>query len=166
MRFDNDPVNEELYCVPIIRPRHRKPISFTVGTPNVRGVWTHWFGGKTVACNAPDDCAACEVNVKRIWAGHVLAYQHVDDAVCLVSFTLPTKDFLQMHETADEGLFGISCRLIRMGGRETGPVAGLFLGMDYDRPRLVMKRLEKLLNRLYADNANQRTVNLVRGPTP
>ena len=155
MQFDNRPKTEEMYCFPIVRPRHRHPVAFTVCTEALRGCWTHWFGGKTIACSAPMVCNACKVNVKKTWAGHVLAYRHEDDQLIMVVFTLPVKEFFQGHEDPRGSLMGLSCRLVRMGGRETGPIAAIYLGRDEGRKEQSIVVLEKVLNRLYADNANQ-----------
>lgn len=160
MRYDNDPTCEELYCVPIIRPRNRHPICFTVCVQGLRGCWTHWFGGKTIACNYPMACPPCDVNVKRTWAGHVLCYRHEDDQLCMAVFTKPTKTFFKGHEDPVGSIMGISCRLVRMGGRDTGPVAAVYLGRDVDRTEQKIGNLEKIMERLYADNANQRKVTL------
>lgn len=166
MRFDNDPSSDEMYCFPIIRPRHRQPICFTVCTEALRGCWTHWFGGKTIACAAPMQCEPCSVNVKKTWAGHVLCYRHEDDQLCMAVFTLPTKAFFARHEDLYGSILGMSCRLVRMGGRETGPVAAVYLGRDEDRKKQKMSVLEIVLERLYADNANQRKVNLRNSDRP
>jgi hypothetical protein len=166
MRFDNTPSSDEMYCFPIRRPRHRHPISFTVCTEELRGCWTHWYGGKTVACAQPMLCDPCEVNVKRTWAGHVLAYQHGDDQLIMVVFTLPVKEFFQGHMDKYGNIMGISCRLVRMGGRETGPVAAIYLGRDKDRTQQSIVVLEKVLHRLYADNANKHIVTLRSSDAP
>jgi hypothetical protein len=166
MRFENDPATNEMYCFPIIRPRHRKPISFTVATCSLRGCYTHWYGGKTIACCKPAPCEPCKVNVKTVWAGHVLAYRHEDDQVCMVTFTLPVKEFFKGHDVDDGGIFSLSCRLVRMGGRETGPIACLYLGRDKGRTMLKTSVLETVLTRLYADNSNQREVILNDGSSP
>jgi hypothetical protein len=78
----------------------------------------------------------------------------------MVVFTLPVKDFFKGHESDDGKVFSMSCRLVRMGGRETGPIACVYLGRDKARRMLKMSVLETVLSRLYADNANQRDVNL------
>jgi len=160
MQFDNDPVTNETYCFPIVRPRHRKPIAFTVATFALRGCWTHWYGGKTIACMKPAKCDPCGVNVKRTWFGHMLAYQHHDDELCMVVITLPTKAFFVKHQRDDGGIFSMSCRLVRMGGRETGPVAAIYLGHDEHRSQQKMGVLERVVERLYADNENKNKVQL------
>lgn len=166
MRFDDDPVTEEMYCFPIIRPRNRKPISFTVATSSLRGCYTHWYGGKTVACCQPAMCDPCEKNVKRVWQGHLLGYRHEDDQLCMIVFTLPVKEFFKGHARDDGGIFAMSCRLVRMGGRETGPVACVYLGFDEHRSIIKMSVLEKVITRLYADNANKQKVTLGREGRP
>lgn len=160
MRFDNHPASDEMYCFPIVRPRHKHPIDFTVATEALRGCWTHWFGGKTIACSRPMRCEPCEVNIKSVWAGHVLGYRHHDDQLIMVVFTLPVKEFFEGHQDKYGNIMGLSCRLVRMGGRETGPVAAIYLGRDKDRVQQPIAVLEKVLNRLYADNANSQTVLL------
>jgi hypothetical protein len=160
MRFENNPTSDEMYCFPIVRPRHKKPLAFTVATRCLRGVYVHWFGGKTIACCSPATCEACEANVKRVWTGHVLGYRHCDDQVCLVPFTLPTKEFFAGHAWDHDEIFSVSVRLVRMGGRESGPVACIYLGRDRDRTMIKMEVLETILERLYADNANKRTVQI------
>ena len=105
-------------------------------------------------------CDPCKVNVKKTWAGHVLAYRHDDDQLIMVVFTLPVKEFFEGHQDKYGNIMGVSCRLVRMGGRETGPVAAIFLGRDVGRTQQPMAVLEKVLNRLYADNANKQKVML------
>lgn len=166
MRFDNSPLTDEMYCFPIRRPRHRHPIAFTVCTEALRGCWTHWYGGKTIACNTPMKCDPCGVNVKKVWAGHVLAYLHDDDQLCMVVFTLPVKEFFESHQDPRGDIMGLSCRLVRLGGRETGPVAAVYLGRDQDRVQQPMQVLEKVLNRLYADNSNKALVTLRSSDSP
>jgi hypothetical protein len=78
----------------------------------------------------------------------------------MVIFTLPVKEFFKGHEKDDGGIFGISCRLVRMGGRESGPIACVYLGRDQGRTMIKTPVLEKVLRRLYADNANKREVFL------
>lgn len=166
MQFHNNPPTDEMYCFPIVRPRHRHPICFTVATEALRGCYTHWYGGKTIACSAPMLCDQCEVNVKKVWAGHVLAYRHDDDQLVMVVFTLPVKEFFDGHQDKFGNLMGVSCRLVRMGGRETGPVAAVYLGRDENRVEQKMCVLERVLNRLYADNANKQKVSLRRSDSP
>lgn len=162
MRFTNDPPTEEQYCFPIVRPRLRNPITFTVGCKELRGCYTHWYGGKTIACCSPAMCDACELNVKQTWQGHVIAHRHEDDHLVLVVFTLPVKQFFKKHLCQSDGVFGVSCRLLRMGNRETGPIGCQYLGRDTDRPVVSLIALEKVVTRLYADNGNQREVHLER----
>lgn len=165
MRFDDNPQNDEMYCFPIVRPRHRHPIAFTVCTETSRGCWTHWFGGKTIACSLPNQCEPCMVNVKRTWAGHLLAYRHEDDQIIMVIFTKPVQPFFVRHQDPQGHIMGVSCRLVRMGGRETGPVAAVYLGRDKDRQPQRMSVLETVINRLYSGNANKHKVKISESDT-
>lgn len=160
MLFVNDPPTTEMHCIPIVRPRKNNPLSVCCATRELRGCWTHWFGGKTIACCKPAMCDACEVNVKKTWCGHIVAYRLCDDAIVLVPFTLPVKQFLVGIQRTDYGLFGQQFRLTRMGGRETGPVGCTYLANDFGRTEVRMSALEKIVSRLYADNSNQQHVFL------
>jgi hypothetical protein len=160
MLFVNDPPTAEMHCFPIVRPRHRNPLSVVIATREWRGTWTHWYGGKTIACCLPATCEACEGNVKKVWQGHLLGYRLADDVLCMVVFTLAVKQFLVTVQREDKGIFGQSVRMTRMGGRETGPIGCTSLASDYGRDEVRMSALEKVVSRLYADNSNQREVIL------
>lgn len=160
MIFINDPSTADMHCVPIVRTRHKNPLSFTIATRELRGCYTHWFGGKTIACCLPAMCEACEVNVKKTWQGHLFGYRLNDDQLVLVVFTLPVKRFLVSIVRSDSGLYGQTVRFVRMGGRETGPIGCTWLGKDFDREQINMTALEKVIGRLYADNGNKQTVLL------
>lgn len=160
MKYDQNPTTDDSHCVPIVRPRLRHPISFSVANHDFRGLYTHWFGGSTIGCSSPATCEACEHNVKRVWIGHMLAYTLEDDRLVLISFTSPSVKIIRRYTRERNGIFGLKLRMVRMGGRETGPVGVSFLGHDDDRDRVTMSALEKILLRLYADNANRREVRL------
>ena len=120
--FVHHPETDTLYCFPIVRPRPRNPLSFTIVTREWRGLNTHWFGGKTVGCCQPAMCEACEVNVKKTWQGHLLGVRHEDDQLILVIFTGPVVAFLKGISRPKAQLVGAAVRLTRMGGRNTGPI--------------------------------------------
>lgn len=158
--FENHPAAADSYCFPIVRPAPKNPVALTVAVKQFRGLYTHWFGGKTIGCSHPGTCDACEHNVKRVWAGHLIGRRHSDDRYVLATFTSPCVAFFRQHERPHEDIFGMRMSFFRVGDRITSPIGCRIHGWDPNECAFGMNVLEKVLIRLYADNANRREVDL------
>lgn len=159
--FQNDPNDDCVQVFELWRPRLRHPLNFTACQRECRGIFTHWFGGKTIACCRTANCEACKENTKSTWTGHIIGQRHEDDKFGIAIFTKPCWQVLKQKRCEREGLLGLRIQLVRMGGRENGPIATNVGGRSTEGTEYAPWRLEKVLMRLYADNANKREVPLV-----
>lgn len=158
--FCNDPRGDSVQVFELCRVRLREPLNFTAVQREVRGLYTHWYGGKTIACCRTANCEACGENVKSTWAGHIIGRRHCDDKYVIVIFTKPVYEVLKKKKCEQNGLLALRVSLVRMGGRENGPIAVQTGGHDKEVMEYADWRLEKVLMRLYADNANKRDFKL------
>lgn len=158
--FDQEPSDAYTICYEICRPRPLSPLNVTIAQREYRGVWTHWFGGKTIACTRLPECPACNENCKCTWAGHIIGRRHEDDKYVLVVFTKPSLQRMNEGRQEGTGYLGLRVRFTRLGRKQTGPVSVYTAGHDRSIEEHAMSVTEKICLRLYADNANKREVKL------
>lgn len=158
MRFDDHPPAAESYCYPIVRCKPRYPLKVTLLQRQITGLWTHYWGGKTIACTGAKYCEACKEGCKLTWAGYILARRHDDDHKILCAVTRPVKTELDSMEDTRHALFGLRIRLIRVGRNLNSPVKCECFGRDLMNEEVPKTVTEVIMMRLFADNANKATV--------
>lgn len=158
--FDQNPPDDAVQTFELCRCRPRQPLNFTIAQREVRGLWTHWFGGKTIGCCNTNACEACGENTKRTWTGHVIGRRHEDDRYIIAIFTKPVWLILRSKACEVDGLLALRVSLQRLTGRGNGPIYTQTAGRDKEITEYAPWKLEKVLMRLYADNANKRDLRL------
>lgn len=164
--FCNDPPESETRCYEICRARPRNPLRVCVLNTTYLGVFTHWWNDKTIACPGKPHCEACESNVKVVWFGHFIVRRLDDDKEVLAVFTQPCLKVVNSMWRDGIGLFGARLQFQRVGKRPTSPLYVTTGGHEDGEIETPMVILEKVLTRLYADNANKQSRQFGKPDTP
>ena len=159
MNFDHDPPPADSHSYPIVRCRPRKPLSVTFVQSMISGIWTHYWGGKTIACVAPEQCDACDAKCKSTWCGYMIAQRHEDDKRVICALTRPVKTNLDQFLDRKHQLFGLRVRIVRVGVQPTSPVKVEVFGRDLLQDQIDTKVTLHIMYRLYADNANKKVLD-------
>ncbi|GAG62728.1 unnamed protein product [marine sediment metagenome] len=107
MMFHEDaPASEITKPLPLIRPKAEKPLNTIILAKRWVGLYTHWWGGKTVRC--PDTgCRACDRNIARIWKGFIpVCDAFMMSSVALLQFTGRCTVTLNENKRDPGGLLG------------------------------------------------------------
>lgn len=158
MRFDNSPPPADSHLYPIMRCAPRRPLKVVLLQKEISGVWTHYWNGKTIACAGLDYCDACKQGVKEIWAGYILAKTLDEDKTVMCAVTRPVKTSLDKYWGEKFGLFGLMIGLMRVGSRATSPIAVKVGARNVMHDEIDSKVTRRIILRLFADNANKKTV--------
>lgn len=107
--------------LPLIRTPRAKPIVAVVTCRNVIGCNTHFWGGRTVPCDAAE-CEPCQNGAPWRWHGYVSAFDHRTKLHFLFETTAraaePFKEWFDQHGT----LRGVKFEAIRHQQRANGRV--------------------------------------------
>lgn len=106
----------------VIRPKAEKPLNTILLSESWVGIYTHWWGGKTIRC--PDDvCRACDRNVPRMWKGFIPVSDGVNrDSKALLQFTGRCVSKLSEHVRDPGGLLGARVLWTRIGKAVNSPL--------------------------------------------
>lgn len=159
MRFDNSPPAADSHNYPIVRCKPRNPIRATLLQRSISGLWTHYWNKRTIACTGEKQCKACKEGIKDIWVGYILARRHEDDKKVLLAVTRPIKTELDEFLDSPQRLFGLRCRFIRVGKRDTSPIKVEVFGRDLMNEVIETSITLHIMMRLFADNANKKTID-------
>lgn len=101
--------------LPLMRTPVGKGIGGTITCDGILGCPTHYWGGRTVPCEA-EECAACNAGQRAVWHGYVSAYDEGTRCHFIFEFTdLPADEF-----NAARRQFG-TLRGVRFSARRAKP---------------------------------------------
>jgi hypothetical protein len=152
MIFENMPPEPELVRpLPIVRPKPDKPMHTVLLAEHWVGLYTHWFGEKTIACGG-DECKACERNVPRIWKGFIpVCDAYNPDTKVLLQFTPRCVAILLDYESVEHGFFGARVIWSRIGNRKNAPLSCAFVGWTKAIKRYSEFDLQDIVSSIFRD---------------
>jgi len=99
---NNAPDDADRYTATLIRVKPGRPIRGICASPHLLGCWTHWFGGRTIPCEAPD-CVPCANQVSRRWHAYLHLYSTSTHHSAILEITaLAARDlepYIEVHHT-------------------------------------------------------------------
>jgi hypothetical protein len=148
MHFCDNPNASDLQrSLSVVRVRPGKQLPFLICQRQLVGVYTHWNGAATVACEGPETCSLCERST-AVWKGFVVGYQRQSQSYSLVQLTPAVVPELRAAHQPPDGLLGLTVNLRRLGSRRNSPlsiVLGMRLACPCEWPVARVREMVKLI---------------------
>jgi hypothetical protein len=115
------PDDHHKHSLPLIRTPATRPLTAIITTPDIIGCDTHFYGGHTVPCEAPD-CTPCNEGVPSRWHGYLAVYNPHTQVHAILELTAAATEQLCTYHKQHQTLRGalIECR--RWNQRPNGRV--------------------------------------------
>lgn len=157
MKFHDTIEDDPIPALPILVAKHDKNIQAILICQSWKGVKTHWYGGHTIACSEDENCPACDVGqqwVKKYYIAATSA-RHQNVVILMITPTAAAQVF--HHRREGVGLLGMEIVLGRAAKRNTSPMTARSINYHPGTPDFGTKRLERVVLRIFAANANLKT---------
>lgn len=152
--YDQPPEAEMLKPLPLIRPQAGKPLNTIIQSETWAGVYTHWWGGKTVQCGA-DNCRACERNIARLWKGFVVVADSFNtDNIAVLQFTGRCCRTLIEHKRDCSGVLGARVLWTRIGKQRNSPLRCEVMGWAHVESPYGHSRLCDVVSAIFRDTGH------------
>ncbi len=125
-----------------------------------RGINTHWYGKRTIACCGTENCPACDVGQKPVRKFYIVAKSLRTQNEAIVMLTPPAAGQILKHARLSTGVRGLEIVLGRAADRNTSPMTGRVCAYHHDTAEFPVDRLERILLRIFADNACVKSVEI------
>ena len=113
------------------------------------GIFTHWWGGKTMRCTEKD-CRACDSNVPRIWKGFIpVCDAYNSDVKRMLQFTPRCVATLVATEREETGILGMRCVWTRIGRNVNSPLSVCCLGWAPAPEVYTEARIAKIVSAIF-----------------
>ncbi|GAG70674.1 unnamed protein product [marine sediment metagenome] len=158
MMFHEDaPASEITKPLPLIRPKAEKPLNTIILAKRWVGLYTHWWGGKTVRC--PDTgCRACDRNIARIWKGFIpVCDAFMMSSVALLQFTGRCTVTLNENKRDPGGLLGSRVLWTRIGKAINSPLRCELIGWADVKECYTYERTCDIVAAVFRDNGELQT---------
>lgn len=93
---DRVPDTENRHAYDLKRTPPDSPLSAIVLSHDLLGCYTHYYGGHTVPCEAPN-CPACDDNMPSRWHAYVAAWNPKDHSIFIFETTLKAAQALEAY---------------------------------------------------------------------
>lgn len=121
-KFSFDPPPEARgYGLPMVRTPANGVLRLACVSESMIGCPTHWFGGRTVPCEAID-CKPCSEGVPWRWHGYVAGLLHDGRRLALFEFTAQAAESINEYKAANGTLRGAIINARRHRNRHNGRV--------------------------------------------
>jgi len=118
---DRPPADDGERALPIKRTPANRPLVAAITSQEILGCNTHFFGGHTVPCEAPD-CEPCSKGIPWRWHGYVGAIEQKTRLHFIFEFTAQAGDVLREFFDLHKTLRGCIITAERMHHRPNGRV--------------------------------------------
>lgn len=122
-------------ALPILRTPAQSTLVAAITSPDLIGTHTHFWGGHTVPCDAPD-CDACNHGIPSRWHGYVSAFELKTGLHFIFEFTAAAADHLLLYRAAHGTLRGCIFQATRWHRRNNGRVMLKTATADLERTHL------------------------------
>lgn len=136
-------------------------ISFVSICQQYVGLYTHWYGGHTVACSKPDDCACCDRGTRREFKAYLAAEPERGETQTIIQITHTCTLALHRFLSRSGGILGLRIKLERAGKADTSMLQISMHGFVTVKEQIKPVRLEKMLARVFAANAG---IEIIEAP--
>lgn len=119
---NHPPTDAGPYAYRIVRTPADKPLTATITCNDLLGTDTHYVNHRTIPCEGPDHCAACQQGYSYRWHGYVSAVLLPGLEHVIIELTPGAAQTLTTYQRAYHDLRGCSLRAHRPSGRPNGRV--------------------------------------------
>lgn len=139
-----EPPEEEGKFLRIIKIECGPEYDFTILTPGVLGIWTHFVDTRTIPCfkDVTGSCEFCGNTTSRRWYGYLAAYSHRSKQRVIVPLPKGAFQSCPVLKGAKGDLTGKQLRAWRTGGHPRGRVI-CRLNLLLDRETAPKERVDK-----------------------
>lgn len=109
------------YALPIVRTPAGRKFRATITSPDIIGCNTHFWGGKTVPCEAPE-CEACRNGVPFRWHAYCSAILHPNNLHVVYETTALAAENLVLYRKSHATLRGCLIEAYRWRGAANGRI--------------------------------------------
>lgn len=138
-------------CMTVVRVRPGQKLLVSHLCAEIVGLYTHWFGGKTVPCDL-NHCKACDRNVPRLWKGFFPFQLVVDPSKCgLLCITPLAVRHLQEFQSEHNGYLGLRVEYSRKGTLINSPMACDVVGKAQPSREFTVERVEGIVRAIMGE---------------
>jgi hypothetical protein len=151
---DMPPATDMVKPLPLIRPQAEKPLNTILMAEGWVGVFTHWWGGKTVL-HDETECRACDRNIAKLWKGFIPvcdAFQR--DRIALLQFTGRCCVTLLDHKRESGGLLGARVLWTRVGKQKNSPLRCEVMGWADVKDPFTYTRTSEIVAAIFRDTGH------------
>jgi hypothetical protein len=131
------------------RVKPGKPITGIVLTNDLTGAYTHYYGGRTQVCNAPN-CKACDERKNARWYGYAQIWNPTTHSVAVVEVTPTCVEAIDAYMKTHGTLRGAWIKLQRVGPKLNAKLTAELREPTHSSDLLPQPAdLEKYLTRLW-----------------
>ncbi len=115
----------------LIRIRKGQTAVYTILSPSMWGIWTHWDGQRTLPCmKAKNQCLGCQRGFPKRWKGYLHCYFPPQKSDFLLEITPRAAKLLLDSAPERRMLRGLILRVERSPGGRNGRLLATIVGDD------------------------------------
>lgn len=152
MHFDNDLSDVGPPPLPIVIAQWNKHVRAILCCTQWCGVWTHWFGGHTIACCQTVNCRACEANQAPVKKYYIVGRNPQNDHLAILMLTPLAAEELARYRSREHGFLGCEIILGRAAKRNTSPMTVRVIATHPDESEFSQESLKRCICRIFREN--------------